>query len=277
MKVSIDPKSKPCPGVDRILRLAEDALSRGETVLSIGELIHNQREISRLVEMGLKMVSASSILNYKQNPADRDPYFLVRAHGEAPETLEAARSAEMVILDGTCPIVKHSQEIVAQHAREGWRVLIAGKKKHAEVVGLMGHTQGNGAIVATIADADRVELESRTLLLAQTTIDPDKYTKIRKALIKRMSGLKVMDTTCRFIRNRRKDVELFAQDYDAVIMVGGTNSSNCRLLYETMLAVNVPKPSILNPVKPWIGICWKALKPWASPAALPRPPGSWKS
>ncbi|MCK5149079.1 4-hydroxy-3-methylbut-2-enyl diphosphate reductase [bacterium] len=238
MKVTIDPKCKPCPGVDNILHLAEDVLARNEIVYTVGDLIHNKREIDRLVDMGLEKVSAEFICNYKDDPSKADPYFLIRAHGEAPELIEAARKAKMIILDGTCPIVKHSQDIIDQHARDGWRILIAGKHQHAEVVGLMGYTHGNGAVVSNIKEASSVELESRSLLLAQTTIDPLFYSKIRKKITSRITGLKVIDSTCRFIGNRCKDVENFAQLNDAVIMLGGTNSSNCRLLFKTLRAVN---------------------------------------
>lgn len=238
MKIIIDPKSRPCPGVDRILDQADNILSRGEVVYSVGELIHNNREVTRLVEMGLQLVNSDFILKFRRNLAKSDPYFLIRAHGEAPQTIQAAQDAGMSVLDGTCPIVKHSQEIVAQHAREGWRVLVAGKPGHAETIGLVGYAQGNGEAISSVTQAKTVGLESRTLLLAQSTISPELFTEIRKALIARMSGLKIVDTTCRFIGNRRKDVRSFAEENDAVILVGGQNSSNCRLLCQTMLEVN---------------------------------------
>jgi len=238
MKVNIDSKTKPCPGVDRILDQAKSALRRGEVVYTVGELIHNNREVTRLMELGLQLVAPDFILTFKRNLAEDDPSLLIRAHGEAPQTIEAARDAGMVILDGTCPIVKHSQEIVSQHAREGWRILVAGKPRHAETIALVGYALGHGAVVSSVAEAQDIELENRTLLLAQSTISPDLYADIRKVLNARMSGLKIMDTTCRFIRNRRKDVKAFAAENDAVILVGGLQSSNCKLLFQTMKDVN---------------------------------------
>ena len=238
MKVVVDPKAKVCPGVDRILSLVEEGLGQGAAVYAVGELIHNQREIERLEALGLKRLSAEELKDAKAHPEYREACFLVRAHGESPELVGAAKDAGMRILDGTCPIVKHSQELVSQHAREGWRVLIAGKPGHAEVTGLLAHARGMGQVVDSVETAETVGLESRTLLLAQTTIDPDLFGAIRQRLAGRMKGLKVMDTTCRFIRNRRKDIEDFARSQDAVILIGGVRSSNSRLLYETAKAVN---------------------------------------
>ena len=247
MKVVVDSKAKVCPGVDRILALVEEGLGQGATVYAVGELIHNPREIARLEALGLKRLSAEALLNAKDHPEFRGAAFLVRAHGESPEILGAAKDAGMRILDGTCPIVKHSQELVSQHAREGWRIVVAGKGIHAEVTGLLGHARGMGVAVESVEEAETVELESRTLLLAQTTIDPDLFTAIRQCLVRRMTGLKVQDTTCRFIRNRRKDVETFAREHDAVVLIGGVRSSNSRLLYETAKAVNPRTQKVQSP------------------------------
>jgi 4-hydroxy-3-methylbut-2-enyl diphosphate reductase len=238
MIVTIEPHSRPCPGVERAIGKAEDVLGRHRILYSIGELIHNRREIERLKEIGLCIIPQERLFDSQCNKDFTDGYFLVRTHGEKVAVLQQARKCGLTILDTTCLIVRHSQEIVEQHTRDGWGIVIAGDPDHPEVVGLLERSKGNGIVVSDQKEALDKDLEVRSVLLAQTTIHPQRFTEIRRALLSRMPGLKITDTTCRFIGNRQKNVALFSQNHDTIIVIGGYNSSNCRLLYETALDQN---------------------------------------
>jgi 4-hydroxy-3-methylbut-2-enyl diphosphate reductase len=74
--------------------------------------------------------------------------------------------------------------------------------------------------------------------MAQTTVDPEFFSSVRKILTTRLSGLKIVDTTCRFIRNRQRDIEGFSSENHVVLLVGGKQSANCKLLHETAQAMN---------------------------------------
>ncbi|MBN2104116.1 4-hydroxy-3-methylbut-2-enyl diphosphate reductase [bacterium] len=239
MIVTIEPKARPCPGVERAISMAEDALRHGETVYSIGELIHNTREIERLEKLGLvqiqnQVLDQAEKLRKKYAGSD----FLVRAHGERQSVIDQARECGLNPINATCQIVRHSQDMVEQHIRDGWRIIIVGKKEHPEVLGLLDRTNGNGSVVSSPDEASEQEFEERSLLLAQSTVDPELFSSVRRTLSKRLSDLKIMDTTCRFIRTRQKDITEFSQGQDLMLIVGGKHSSNCRLLYETARKVN---------------------------------------
>ena len=238
MRITIEAKARPCPGVERAITLAEDLLRRGEVLFAAGQLIHNRREVERLQHLGLKHVQPEQLGDRMRRKLYFGKHFLVRAHGESVEVLEKARRAGMQILDATCPIVRHSQDLVEQHVREGWRVIVVGDKSHPEILGLVARSGGNAAVVSSAKEAKDQDFEDRSLLLAQTTINPDLFAEIRRILSGRLSGLKIVDTTCRFLRNRQNDITAFAQSLDALVFVGGKNSSNGRLLYETARAVN---------------------------------------
>ena len=254
MIVSIESKSRPCPGVEGAITLAEEVLRRGDILFTAGELIHNRREIDRLHRMGLQKIDTEILADSKKQKEFNGAHFLVRTHGEPENVIRRAEECQLFIVDATCPIVRHSQNIIDQHVKEGWEIIIAGDRDHAEVMGLMAHSKGYGIVVSSIEDAENLKCDDRSLLLAQTTIDPEFFSAVRKTLTTRLKGLKIVDTTCRFLQNRQKDVSEFSVEQDVFILVGGSNSANCELLYNTALKINkrsyrVEEPEEIN--KKW--------------------------
>lgn len=238
MRITVDPKAKPCPGVDKAISLAEDVLRRGEPLFAAGQLIHNRREVERLEKLGLQFITPEILADKHRRKRLFGRHFILRAHGESHDVVLKAKSCGMKIIDATCPIVRHSQELVEQHSREGWRIVIVGDPDHPEVRGLQTRAGENGSVVFEAGQAEKLDVENRCLLLAQTTVDPVKFAEVRRILSGRIRGLKIMDTVCRFLRNRQSDVAAFAGEHDSVIFVVGKNSSNGRLLVETARGVN---------------------------------------
>ena len=99
------------------------------------------------------------------------------------------------VLDATCSIVRYSQELIDQHIREGWSIAIVGHKDHPEVIGLLGHAKGSGVVISDIEEASTIDLDERTLLLAQTTVNGQLFYDVGRLLSKRLSRLKIIDTT----------------------------------------------------------------------------------
>lgn len=238
MLITIETKARPCPGVEQAIALAEDLLRRGGLLYTVGDLIHNRREVERLGNLGLKQVNPEYLSDKGKRRLYTGKHFLVRAHGEQREILAQIHAAGMFIVDATCPIVKHSQELVEHHIREGWRIIIAGDKNHPEVVGLMARTEDRAVVVSSAEEAKKQDFDDRSLLLAQTTVDPVVFAEIRRVLSGRLSGLKIADTTCRFLKTRQTDLAAFAREVDSLVFVGGKNSSNGRLLCQTAKEVN---------------------------------------
>ena len=247
MIFTIEKKARPCPGVEKAISVAEDALRHGETVYSIGELIHNRREVERLEKLGLNHLEDD--LEHPEKLADKysGTDFLIRAHGERQTLISRVRACGLNLINATCQIVSHSQEMVEQHVREGWRIIIVGKKGHPEVLGLLDRTNGNGTVVSSVEDLENAEFEERSLLLAQSTVDPELFSSVRRTLSKRLSDLKIIDTTCRFLKTRQNDIKGFSRTQDVILIVGGLHSSNCRLLHETALKENPRSYHIQSP------------------------------
>ncbi|HHS13560.1 MAG TPA: 4-hydroxy-3-methylbut-2-enyl diphosphate reductase [bacterium] len=252
MIIHIDDRARPCPGVERAISTTEDILRRGQVLFAAGELIHNEREVSRLCSMGLEIVSVDTLLQAATDSPMMGHSFLVRTHGESQAILDAVHCLQMLVVDTTCPIVKHSQNLVREHVQSGWHIIIAGKKNHPEILGLMDLISGKGQVLSSKEAARKAELDTRSLLMAQTTVSPELFADIRKILLGRCQSLKILDTTCHFIRNRQKDIRKFASNHDLILLAGGLRSSNCQLLCDTARKVNprsyhIQAPSNIDP------------------------------
>jgi 4-hydroxy-3-methylbut-2-enyl diphosphate reductase len=238
MIITIEQNAKPCPGVEKAVTMAEEILRRGEILYSEGQLIHNRREVDRLQKLNLLDFNMISIEDKNNNDDLPNSHFIIRTHGESDDLIQKIYDFGLQIIDATCPIVKHSQELVEQHIDDGLGIIIVGDKEHPEVKGLMTRAKGFGIVVSSIDEVQKLDFEERSLLLAQTTIDPYLFSEVCRCLSSRLSGLKIADTTCRFLRNRQKHIVEFCRNQDILIVVGGKNSANCQLLYKTALAEN---------------------------------------
>jgi len=237
MTVTVDKYSGFCWGVVRTIEIAEQELERGEPLYSLGEIIHNPMEIDRMKGKGLKTVSHDDLEDL------RGSTILIRAHGEPPSTYRKAKELGITLVDATCPVVTKVQERIRRFYLDGYQVVIFGKKDHAEVVGLIGQTNGEAVVVRTLEDLDQVNLGRKTVLFSQTTMDKATFYKIRDELRKRIGDLVVgtfedeaiefhaKDTICGQVSGRDKKLREFARSHDVVIFVAGRHSSNGKVLY----------------------------------------------
>ena len=245
MKVDIEPGSGFCFGVENAVNIAEEALRGGETVYCLGEIVHNDIEVARLTDLGLKTVS------YEEFEKLRDCKVLVRAHGEPPSTYARARENNISIIDATCPIVRSMQEKIRKVAEvsreEKGQIVIYGKEGHAEVIGLMGAAGPRGILVTGKEDLHRIDFTRPVFLFSQTTKSKVQYEVVAEIIRLRMekvaaenSGniLKVHNTTCRQVSGREPRLRDFSQQHDVIIFVSGRKSSNGRMLFEVCLKEN---------------------------------------
>lgn len=244
MKVTVDGYSGFCWGVIRTIEIAEQELAEGRTLYSLGEIIHNPMEIKRLREKGLETISLVDL------EAHRGSKILIRAHGEPPETYKRAEKLGITIIDATCPVVTKVQERIRKFYLQGYQVVIFGKKDHAEVVGLVGQTNGEATVIKSVEELSTMKIDRKTVLFSQTTMDKQTFYKIKEELSKRVKDLIVdsfeeealdfhaKDTICGQVSGREKKIREFAKGNDVVIFVAGRHSSNGKVLYEVVRSEN---------------------------------------
>ncbi len=239
MRIEIDELSGFCFGVVRAISHAEEALERGEQVRSLGDIVHNGMEVSRLEALGLESIS------HEQLPSLRGESVLIRAHGEPPATYALAHSLSLPLIDATCPVVARLQRLVVQAAEQmrsvGGEVVILGKRGHAEVVGLTGQVDHPIVVVERMEDLEQIDFTRPIFLLSQTTQSLELFEEVRAEILRRATDpaqVIVRDTICRQVSNRNPHLRTFARQFDVIIFVAGRKSSNGQVLYASCQASN---------------------------------------
>jgi 4-hydroxy-3-methylbut-2-enyl diphosphate reductase len=237
--IEIDKHSGFCFGVVNAIKKAEEFLSQGSTLYCLGDIVHNSIEVERLKKLGLITI------NHDEFKQLRNAKVLLRAHGEPPETYEIAQKNNIEIIDATCPVVlKLQKRIKKEYATvplNTVQIVIYGKKGHAEVLGLVGQTQGNAIVIQSLDDITKIDLTQDICLYSQTTKSLDEFQKIIAYIeTHKAAGVnfKFFDTICRQVANRMPNIRTFAQQHDLIIFVSGKKSSNGRMLYQECLKVN---------------------------------------
>ncbi|MDR1171056.1 MAG: 4-hydroxy-3-methylbut-2-enyl diphosphate reductase [Bacteroidales bacterium] len=244
MIVEIDPDSGFCYGVVRAIRMAENELQSGNTLFSLGDIVHNEPEVARLNRCGMHTI------NHHDLQQLRNVKVLIRAHGEPPETYCVAADNDISIADATCPVVLNLQKKVHRAYLESQantgQVIIYGKPGHAEVNGLVGQTENTAIVINSVEEAGLIDVTRPVYLFAQTTMTIEGLQRIRAAIEQKRNGqdignevpFQVNDTICRQVSNREPHLVEFARRHDVVIFVSGSKSSNGKALYEVCLNAN---------------------------------------
>ena len=241
LSVEIDPGSGFCGGVIRAISRAEDYLAGHDRLYSLGDIVHNEAELSRLRDRGLVTVESLS------DVPDLGT-ILIRAHGEPPSTYEAAAVHHLEVIDCSCPVVLQLQnsirEAYARLHRDGahGQVIIFGRVGHAEVLGLLGQVDGDALVVESTEMLgkviDTLDFTQPMEIFSQTTKSPSEYTRVCEMLQDRGACLKVHDTICAQVANRHEHLAAFARDHDVIIFVSGKSSSNGKVLSDLCRSVN---------------------------------------
>lgn len=246
MQVLIDPHAGFCPGVHRAIKLIEQRLDKSN-LIAFGPVIHNRRELGRLAENGLKTLLQEDVEQEQILAELQGKELLVRTHGIGPHMRHRLMRANIVLADATCSIVQRVQKIIAEFYRQGYQIIIIGKRNHAEVIGFLGYCQDQAIIIENEADIVDINPQLRTAVVAQTTIGQEKFHRLIALIKQRVDGVEVVDTTCRFIRRRQKEILGFANSVDVLIFVGGKESSNSQVLFEKCHEVNPRSHTIESP------------------------------
>jgi 4-hydroxy-3-methylbut-2-en-1-yl diphosphate reductase len=176
MKVTIDPDSGFCLGVNRAIKTAEAELEAGNPVYSLGEMVHNQAQMDQLKAKGLKIITHDDLKSLKGKTV------LFRAHGEPPETFHLANELEINVIDATCPIVTKLQQRIfnsySNAEEKDCQIVIYGKPGHAEVAGLSGNAGNKAIIISNENDLQSIDFSKPVRLFSQTTMDGEDYQRI---------------------------------------------------------------------------------------------------
>ena len=237
VNIEIDNGSGFCFGVTTAIQKAEEELAKGNTLYCLGDIVHNGQECERLKKMGLITI------NHEEFAQLHDVKVLLRAHGEPPATYELARKNHIEIIDATCPVVLRLQKRIKQEydKSSNTQIVIYGKNGHAEVLGLVGQTNGQAIVIEGMKEVGRLDFSKDIHLYSQTTKSLDEFRQIVEyiqAHISPEASFEYHDTICRQVANRMPNIRNFAASHDLVFFVCGRKSSNGKILYHECKQVN---------------------------------------
>ena len=264
MRIEIDESSGFCFGVTTAIRKAEEELSQSSSLCCLGDIVHNGSECERLHEMGLQTIDHHALTHLPEGTK-----VLLRAHGEPPATYELAHQRGICLIDATCPVVLQLQRRIKKVYSEPNhpQIVIYGKRGHAEVLGLVGQTNGEAIVIECVEEAAKLDFSHSIALFSQTTKPLEGFRKVVDYItehIKAPAEFRYFDTICRQVANRLPNIRAFASRHDVVIFVCGLKSSNGRVLHEACRQENphcylVDTPEAIQPE--WfvnaqsVGIC----------------------
>lgn len=264
LTVDIDSNSGFCAGVIRAIGKAEEFLQDGEKgkkLYSLGAIVHNDAELTRLVDKGLVTIDKDDLDEMVDAQGES---LLIRAHGEPPSTYQQAGSLGFNIIDCTCPVVLQLQRDIKeayerqQAAGEG-QIIVFGKTGHAEVLGLLGQTDDSAIVIESLpmleeaVEGGLIKLDVQTEIFSQTTKSPAEYSSLCTRLEEMMAldselsvekfrgrGLLVVhDTICSQVAKRHERLSKFALEHDVIIFVSGKASSNGKVLCDLCKSLNI--------------------------------------
>jgi 4-hydroxy-3-methylbut-2-enyl diphosphate reductase len=248
LNVTIDQDSGYCFGVEYAIRMAEDAMEESGKLYCLGDIVHNDMEVKRLYNKGLRVINHDDLKNLQ------DCKVLIRAHGEPPETYRIAMENNIELIDASCPVVLKLQNRVKnahdKMCTDKGQIVIYGKKGHAEVTGLDGQTNGNAIIVMDESDLEKIDFNRPVTLFSQTTKSTSGFYDIKEKIENRLkqaqsdlkdekvATLNANDSICRQVSNREPKLKEFSKLHDVVLFVSGKKSSNGKALYQVCKAQN---------------------------------------
>ena len=239
MVVSIDTNSGFCFGVTRAIQAAESELQKG-ALCCLGDIVHNGQEVARLELQGLQTIDYDDLRTLPSHSR-----VLLRAHGEPPATYWIAQQRGIEIIDATCPVVKKLQDRIRAcyetHRNDESlppQIIIYGQPGHAEVIGLQGQTNNTAIVIESVDQLDRIDFSRPIYLFSQTTKSVEGFRALVEKILSVYRNLGIPesrfeyhDTICRSVANRVKELQDFARANDIVFFVGGTKSSNAKVLF----------------------------------------------
>lgn len=220
-------------GVRRAMEMVLAEANNGEGPLfTFGPLIHNKQVLELLESKGVKAVEDLNSLK-----AGR---IVIRAHGIPPQKRGELEKTGLKILDATCPRVTRVQKIIRSYTRKGCSAIIVGDKDHAEVIGLMGHSETPAYLIQSVKDVSSLPDLEPLFVVAQTTQNEQNYREVVNALKGRFPRILIFDTICGATRQRQEEVRAFSGQVDAVVVVGGYHSGNTQRLAQVSKETGIP-------------------------------------
>ncbi|MCA1624777.1 MAG: 4-hydroxy-3-methylbut-2-enyl diphosphate reductase [Acidobacteria bacterium] len=213
-----------CFGVERAVEMVEESLEEGDTVRTLGPLIHNDQEMSRLATHGVATISEPVQIQ-------RGETAVIRAHGVTPQVEAELREKASKVVDATCPFVTKVQKLASRAAAQDRHVVVVGNPEHPEMIGVFGYAPEHAFVINDASEVANLPKLKSPLVVSQTTIKLKNFLEVAEAVKgKTDDEVQVVNTICSATRDRQDAARALSTVVDAFYIIGGRHSSNSRKL-----------------------------------------------
>ncbi len=233
-----------CAGVVRAIEIVEKAVEIwGAPIYVKHEIVHNKHVVERLQNMGVIFIEDLSVV-------PKNSRLIYSAHGVSPKVRKLAKQYELIDIDATCPLVTMIHKSIIDYSKNGYKIVLIGKKNHVEVIGAYEESEEHTVIVSSKDEVDKLDFskDQKLLYLVQTTFSIDDVKGIIDALKNKYPNIESLprSSSCYATQNRQRALKEITNKVDVVFVVGDTKSSNSNRLREIAEKQNVSAYLINN-------------------------------
>ena len=230
MKITIAKDAGICFGVRDAINMATDAAEKYGKVHMLGTIVHNEKIIQNLEDVGVRVVD-------KLDDVPEDSPILFRAHGTVGKLWDEAKRKNMNIIDATCPLVYEIHREIKKLDKEGRKIIIIGDHGQDEVVAIADQVD-NPIIVSNIEEAKKLRRMKRAGVVSQSTQTIENVQDIINVLVEKVFDLHFVNTICYPTRRNQTQLKDIAKSHDMIIIVGSFTSANTKRLTQLSLGIN---------------------------------------
>lgn len=229
MKVELAKSAGFCFGVKRAVDLVYEEVKKSKEVYTFGPIIHNEEVVKDLEKKGVTVIqSIEELKSISQGT------IIIRSHGVSKEIYDTMKAQNLNIVDATCPFVKKIHKHVMEQSNLGNTIIIIGNNQHPEVEGIRGWCQDGAVVLENEEEAKNLHLETskKVCIVSQTTFNYKKFKDLVEIISKKGYDILALNTICNATEERQTEAKQLAKISEAMIVIGGKNSSNTQKLYE---------------------------------------------
>ncbi len=218
-----------CFGVQRAVdTVYQQVEEKKGPIYTYGPIIHNEQVVEDLSSKGVRIVETKEDL-----ATCKEGTVIIRSHGVAKEIYDFLEEKGIAYVDATCPFVKKIHRYVEQYSGQGYFIVIMGDAHHPEVEGIRGWCK-ESICIADVADLEKLSSyrEKKLCIVAQTTFHEKKFKYLVEILTQTGYDVCVLNTICNATQERQTEAGELSAYADAMLVIGGRNSSNTQKLFE---------------------------------------------
>lgn len=217
-----------CFGVKRAVDRVYEQIEQGKKIYTYGPIIHNNEVVKDLALKGVEIINTEEELLGIQ-----DGTVIIRSHGVSKHVMDIIDEKKLDYIDMTCPFVTRIHDIVYKESPDK-EIIIIGNAGHPEVEGIRGWAMYGAEVIGTAESALAYEpkTDKPICIVSQTTFNYKKFQEFVEIFEKKGYNVSIVNTICDATRKRQEEAAKIASEVDVMIVIGDTQSSNSKKLYE---------------------------------------------